>query len=91
MNKLRRKEIAEIQNRLEKLKEEVENVMLDLESIQEAEQDYFDNMPEGIQAGEKGDKAQESIDNLSEAVDMLNTITDEFEEIFNSLESAVSN
>jgi len=35
------------------------------------EQDAYNNMPEGIQDSEKGEKMEEGIDNLNEARDIL--------------------
>jgi hypothetical protein len=54
----------------------------ELESLRDEEQEYFDNMPEGIQNSEKGEKAQEVIDALS-------TLIDGLEEGLNSVEDAV--
>ena len=51
-----------------------------LEDIKEEEQEYYDNMPESIQAGERGDKAQEAIDNLESTLDYLNDVTGFLEE-----------
>jgi fructose-1,6-bisphosphatase len=45
-----------------------------LEDAAQEEQDYYDNMPESIQAGEKGDRAQEAISALEEAVGQLEDV-----------------
>lgn len=45
-----------------------------LEIARDEEQDYFDNMPEAIQAGDKGDRATEVVDALEEAIDTLEGI-----------------
>ena len=68
MNKARRKAIDELVAKFEDLK-------CDIESIQEEEQEYLDNMPESLQESEKATIAQEAIDNLEEA--------------FNSIEEAI--
>lgn len=60
MNKDRRARIQDLVNRLECIKEE-------LETIRDEEQDYYDNMPESIRGGMKGEKAEEDIENLEEA------------------------
>lgn len=62
MNKQRRKEIAEVVQELETLKERIE-------VLRDEEQEYFDNMPEGIQMSERGDLAQEAASNLEYAAD----------------------
>jgi hypothetical protein len=42
-----------------------------LESLRDEEQEYFDLMPESIQAGEKGEKATEVIEALTALIDGL--------------------
>jgi uncharacterized iron-regulated protein len=53
-----------------------------IEGVQSEEQDAFDNMPEGLQSGEKGDKAQAAIDAMLEA-------TESIEAAVESLDTAV--
>ena len=64
MNKQRRKSIEKVIGKLEEFKEELTYLL-------EEEQDYYDNMPEGIQSGEKGDKALYSIDTLESAISSI--------------------
>ena len=42
-----------------------------LEGARDDEQDYFDNMPEGIQNSDNGAKAQEAVSELEEACSAL--------------------
>lgn len=72
MNNERRAKIRVIINKLEALNMEIEDILSD-------EQDYFDNMPESFQNGDKGDKAQEAISNLESA---------SLDDIISSLEAA---
>lgn len=65
MNKDRRKQLAELRGRLDTIAEE-------LGTIQGEEQDYFDNMPESMQNGAKGESAQEATDALGSAWDCIN-------------------
>ena len=44
-----------------------------LSSIQDDEQEYYDNMPESFQYGEKGSAVEEIIDTLQSALDELDT------------------
>jgi len=67
VNKQRRKEIA----RAAAMIEEAKSI---LETCRDEEQDYYDNMPESFQNGEKGSVAQEAIDALEEAVSQLEEI-----------------
>ena len=69
MNNARRKEIEKITVDLEAIKELIE-------ALQEEEQDAFDNLPESIQYGERGDKMQSAIDNLEYAADNIQDCLD---------------
>lgn len=73
MNNDRRKKLAAILQKIEDAKSE-------LESLRDEEQDYYDNMPEGIQAGEKGDKSQTAIDAMESAIDDLDSVHSSIEE-----------
>lgn len=64
MNKARRINITKIADNLQALKS-------DVESIQSEEQDAYDNLPESIQDGERGDRMQEAIDNLDDALTLI--------------------
>jgi DNA repair exonuclease SbcCD ATPase subunit len=65
---------------IEELKGKLADVQSQLETIRDEEQDYFDNMPEGLQAGEKGDKATEAIDNIDSAINETEVAQDSLEE-----------
>ena len=69
MYNARRKEIEKITADLEAIKELIE-------ALQEEEQDAFDNLPESIQYGERGDKMQSAIDNLEYAADNIQDCLD---------------
>ena len=45
--------------------------MLDLETLRDDEQEYYDNMPESLQGGDKGQQAQEATDNIDHAISSL--------------------
>lgn len=72
------------QPELEAIKEKTADVQSQLETLRDEEQEYYDNMPEGLQAGEKGDKAQEAVDNLDSAVSETETAHDSIEEAINA-------
>jgi hypothetical protein len=48
------------------------------EDVQSEEQDYLDNMPEGLQGGEKGEAAQSAIDALDEVICNIETAVEGF-------------
>ncbi len=60
----------------------------DLGEHQGDEQDYFDNMPEGLQNGEKGLLSQTAIDAMQEAIDAIEAVAESLEGIEESLNDA---
>jgi NADPH-dependent glutamate synthase beta subunit-like oxidoreductase len=56
---------------LSMLAAKIQDVYDAVETLRDDEQEYLDNMPEGIREGDKGDKSQEAIDYLDSAVDAL--------------------
>jgi acyl-CoA reductase-like NAD-dependent aldehyde dehydrogenase len=73
MNNERRKKLRAIADKLEELK-------ADLAELASEETDYYDNMPEGIQSGEKGDRASEVASSLGEAADAIDEVIGQIEE-----------
>lgn len=67
MNNERRKEIDKARALLEEAKEILDQCASD-------ERDYYDNMPENMQSGEKGQKAEEAADALEEASGEIDNI-----------------
>lgn len=51
----------------------------ELESIRHAEQEAFDNMPEGLQQSEKGAAGDEAVSNLESAISSLEEACDYLE------------
>lgn len=76
MNNQRRKEINEIAARIAGLQEIAREIIGALESIRDDEQDYFDNMPEGLQAGERGEKAENAISALDDVISDIESFVD---------------
>lgn len=73
MNKARRKAIAEVRDILE-------SAASNLEVIRDEEQESFDNLPEGIQESERGEKMSECIEYLEEAIENLGEAIDNLDE-----------
>lgn len=69
MNKARRKQIAQ-------LLEQLENLKADLDSILEEEQEAFDNLPESLQEGERGQASQTAIESLESAQSAFEEVVD---------------
>ncbi|MFA4871384.1 MAG: hypothetical protein WC623_24510 [Pedobacter sp.] len=66
--------------RLVKISDAIAELSSDIEGIMEEEQEYYDNMPESFQNGEKGDLAQTAIDALQSAQDNCDEIIGSIEE-----------
>lgn len=64
MNAQRRKEIQAVLERLD-------DVAAEIRRIGDGEREYYDNMPESIQAGEKGERADETASRIDEIADAL--------------------
>ncbi|QDF16016.1 hypothetical protein H3N89_gp51 [Microbacterium phage MonChoix] len=74
MNKQRRKDIEAIVNKLadlEALKTEIQEA---IEQVRDEEQEYYDNMPEGLQQSDRGYAAEEAASQLDEAASMLDDL-----------------
>lgn len=71
MNDNRRKEIKAVLSRVSSLNRRLQELQEEIARIRDEEQEYLDNMPENMQDGDKGVKAQEAIDQLDEAVNFF--------------------
>ena len=74
MNKTRRQQLTKWLEDLEKIKDELESICSD-------EQDYFDNMPENLQGGQRGCESEEAIEQMEEAVSQIEDAISIIEEI----------
>ena len=61
--------------------EQFNTIRAQIEDARDEEQEYFDNMPESRQTGDKGTKAEEAISAFDEALNSL-------DEAISSLETA---
>lgn len=76
MNAQRRKALAAIGDRMTDLQSQVSTLISDLQDVIDEEQGYLDAMPESLQEGEKGQKAQAAIDAMTSLLDELTNFTD---------------
>lgn len=74
MNNDRRKELASIKEEIDKARGIIDTCRDRLETCKDDEQEYYDNMPESFQNGEKGDLATTAIEAIEEAIDGLEQI-----------------
>ncbi len=76
MNAQRRQKIAELRDRMSELQSQVSELITDLQDVINEEQDYLDAMPDSLQDGEKGQKAQAAIDLMDNLIGEMTTFTD---------------
>lgn len=74
MNKERKARIKNIIKEIEQVKEKLQEVLNEEESV-------FDNMPENLQCSMRGEESEESIDYMNEAIDVLDNAIEQLEEI----------
>lgn len=72
MNKIRRKALQEIFDKLSALSDE-------LESIKEEEDESRENMPESLQGSERYDQSETVSSNIDEAMEYINSACDSIE------------
>lgn len=72
MNKNRRKQIDDVLEQLNPL-------LLEIESVKDEEQEAYDNLPESMQNGDKGEKMADAVNNLEYAFDSLTEVIDYLE------------
>jgi hypothetical protein len=74
MNKQRRAAVTAALSELSDLQVRAESLKETIIEIAREEREYFDNMPEAIQAGEKGSAAEEAASSLESAFDFLDSL-----------------
>ena len=69
--------------------------MEELESVKDDEEMAFDNLPESLQEGERGERMQEAVENIEAAmdnvqpvIDMLSEAVGGFSDIYNFISEA---
>lgn len=90
MNKQRRTELAAVMDQITAFAKALDDAGLlgqlnsiledGLQPLRDEEEEYYENMPEGVQSGEKGENAREAVNALDEALDALTTLRDAIDE-----------
>ena len=65
--------------KLTDIKDRIESLKSDLETLLEEENDYLDNIPENMQGGERYEKAENAVSSLENAVSSLEEAMDDIE------------
>jgi hypothetical protein len=74
MNKDRRKALADVAGQIEDMIANVSAIREMLEGVRDEEQEYYDNMPESLQGGEKGENSQAAIDAMENVLSELENV-----------------
>ena len=81
MNKQRRMEIDSLRKRIRIVMDELKNIKNCLQSVLDAEENAFDNMPEGLQSSYRGMCSEDAIDSMDSAADSLDEALSSLREI----------
>lgn len=90
MNKARRNAIATLCRNMETMgiMGKLEDLKSEIESHRDDEQAYYDNMPESLQSGDKGDAATEAVNYMETAIEKIDEMLEAWEEISGALGDA---
>lgn len=88
MNNIRRKQITSILADVEKLQQQMDNLLERIEEVIEQEQDAIDNLPESLQDSERADVMACAVDNLDEARAEIEGIKESLDTVSGYLEEA---
>lgn len=71
MNNNRRKRITDIVEKINELRQLLEDVSSEVEEVRDEEQEYLDNIPENLQGSERHGVAETAVENLENAYSLL--------------------
>lgn len=72
MNKQRRNAIDEVTGK-------IRDLLVDLETLRDEEEEYRDNIPENLQGSERYEQADECVDGLTEAIENIESALDDID------------
>ena len=88
MNNARRKTLGDLADELRNLSGQYDDIKTQIETVRDEEQEAFDNMPESLQGGEKGQLAEAAIEAMDEAIGSIEAIDSSLDDAIGSLETA---
>jgi DNA repair ATPase RecN len=89
MNNKQRKKLYEEKVRLGNAHDIIESVRENLEEMYGEEQDKYDNLPEGLQESEMGEKLQEISELLEDASYDLDSISGEISDVLEKIDEVI--
>lgn len=89
MNRERRNELNKAVGLINSARASIEEAKDIIDNCQSEEQDAFDNLPESMQEGDRGDAMQDNIDTMDEALSELDDVVSTLEEQSNNLQDMI--
>lgn len=86
MNEKRRKEIRRIADLLREIGSKFDDVKSALEIVRDEEREYYDNMHENLQSGDRGSRADEAASALEETYDEIENV--DIDDLITKIEGA---
>jgi Arc/MetJ-type ribon-helix-helix transcriptional regulator len=72
---------AERRAKLSKVSEAIRNLITELEDVRDAEQQAYDNMPEGLQQSERGQASEQAVTDIESAISNAESAADDLENL----------
>lgn len=66
--------------RLGEVRDSLDDIITQIEELKDEEQEAYDNLPEGLQQTERGDKMQTAIETMEEAISAIGDVQQTIEE-----------
>lgn len=89
MNNVRRKEAEALRSQIEDARSTLYNLTEDLGNLRDEEQEGFDNMSEGLQQAETGQRIEAAASHLGEAYDVLDSALEDLMHVMTEIDEAV--
>jgi predicted nucleic acid-binding Zn-ribbon protein len=82
--------MVEFRSKFDDLAGDLEIIATEIESERDDEQDKFDNMPEGLQAGERGQAIEQAISTLESTLETIESARQELTSDYPDIEAAMT-
>lgn len=88
MNKDRRKAIQSVISKIHELEETMTDILDEIETIKNEEEEYLNNIPENLQTSARYETAENAVSELESAFNDFESAKDSLDEIVSALENA---
>lgn len=66
--------------RLGEVRDSLDDIITQIEELKDEEQEAYDNLPEGLQQSDRGDKMQTAIETMEEAISAIGDVQQTIDE-----------